>query len=88
LTISNNHDSEKVLDTVVSAVYAFFDKHPKSFVYATGSTKSRTRLYRMGINKYYCEMAADFYLYGRTDENFEEFELNKDYIGFSGSKKN
>ena len=47
LAISNNGDSEKVLATVVSALYAFFDKHPDSFVYATGSTKSRTRLYRI-----------------------------------------
>ncbi|MDH7461601.1 hypothetical protein QEG73_09935 [Chitinophagaceae bacterium 26-R-25] len=87
LSISNNNDSEKVLATVVSAVYAFFEKHPNSFVYATGSTKSRTRLYRMGISKYYCEMVADFYLYGRTEDNFQEFELNKDYIGFLAQRK-
>ena len=53
LAISNNGDSEKVLATVVSALYAFFDKYPAAFVYATGSTKTRTRLYRMGITKYY-----------------------------------
>ena len=28
LAISNNGDSEKVLATVVAALYAFFDKHP------------------------------------------------------------
>ncbi|MBV4358590.1 DUF6934 family protein [Pinibacter aurantiacus] len=87
LAISNNNDGEKVLATVVSAVYAFFEKHPDSFVYATGSTKSRTRLYRMGITKYYGEMVADFYLYGRTDDGFQEFELNKDYIGFLAQRK-
>ena len=29
IAISNNGDSEKVLATVVAALYAFFDKHPK-----------------------------------------------------------
>ena len=35
LSVSNNGDSEKVLATVVAALYAFFDKHPDAFVYAT-----------------------------------------------------
>ncbi len=51
MVVSNNSDSEKVLATVVSAVYAFFDKHPDTFVYAAGSTKARTRLYRIGYNQ-------------------------------------
>ena len=50
--ISNNGDSEKVLATVVGTLYAFIDKHKDAMIYATGSTKSRTRLYRMGITKY------------------------------------
>ena len=50
--VSNNGDSEKVLATVVSAVFAFTDFNKDVWVYTTGSTKSRTRLYRMGITKY------------------------------------
>jgi hypothetical protein len=45
LEVSNNGDTEKVLATVVATLYAFFDQHPDAFVYATGSTKARTRLY-------------------------------------------
>lgn len=33
--VSNNGDSERVLATVVSAVYAFTDKNPEAWVYAT-----------------------------------------------------
>jgi hypothetical protein len=44
LAISNNGNSEKVLATVVAAVYAFCDKHPESWIFITGSTQSRTRL--------------------------------------------
>lgn len=47
--ISNNGDSEKVLATVSATVYAFTDKYPHTWIYATGSTESRTRLYQMGI---------------------------------------
>ena len=45
--VTDNGDSEKVLATVVAAVYAFCDKFPEAWVYATGSTAARTRLYRM-----------------------------------------
>ncbi|MDQ3843503.1 MAG: hypothetical protein M3342_05750 [Bacteroidota bacterium] len=85
--VSNNADSEKVLATVVAAVYTFFDKHPNTFIYATSSTKARTRLYRMGITKYYKEMMKDFHLYGQIGDEFYPFELGKDYDGFLAQRK-
>jgi hypothetical protein len=78
---------EKVLATVVSAVYAFFDKHPDAMVYATGSTQARTRLYRIGITKFYEEMNKDFYLFGQIGDNFYYFEAGKDYQGFLTQRK-
>ena len=51
--ITDNGDSEQVLATVVSAVYAFTEKNKNVWVYATGSSKSRTRLYRRGITNYF-----------------------------------
>ena len=87
LAVSDNGDSEKVLATVVSALYAFFDKYPAAFVYATGSTKARTRLYRMGITKYYDEMVEDFYLYGQVGNEFTIFEVNREYEGFLAQRK-
>ena len=44
--ITNNKDSQKVLNTVASSLYVFTDKHPNVWVYATGSNTARTRLYR------------------------------------------
>lgn len=87
LAVSNNGDTEKILATVVSALYAFFDQHPDAFVYATGSTKARTRLYRMGITRYYEEMSQDFELYGRVGDEFYQFEVGKEYIGFLALRK-
>ena len=45
--ITNNGDSKKVLATVASTVYTFTEKYPNSWIYAIGSSKARTRLYRM-----------------------------------------
>ncbi len=87
LAVSNNADSEKVLATVVAALYAFFDKHPDAFVYVTGSTSARTRLYRMGITKFYEEMVQDFDLYGQVGDEFYDFEIDKDYAGFLAQRK-
>ncbi len=88
LSVSNNGDSEKVLATIISAVYAFTDYYPNSVVYATGSTKSRTRLYRMGITKYLDEAKKDFYIYGQRNYDWELFEKNVDYDAFIAKRKN
>lgn len=87
IVISNNGDNEKVLATVVDSLYAFFDKYPYASVYVTGSTSARTRLYRMGINRFYEEMVQDFILYGQVGNIFYEFEKDKDYTGFLTERK-
>ena len=87
LTISNNGDSEKVLATVVSAVYAFTDQNREAWVYATGSTPTRTRLYRMGINKYYEKIIRDFYVYGLFQDNWVEFNKETDFEAFLVKRK-
>ena len=87
LAVSGNGDTEKVLATVVAAVYAFLDSHPTAYVYAEGSTKTRTRLYRMGINRFYSDMLRDFFLYGRIGEDFVDFETGQAYDGFLAQRK-
>lgn len=87
LAISNNGDTEKVLATVVKSVYTFFNAYPHVFVFATGSTKARTRLYGMGITRFYHDMNQDFYLYGQIGDNFLEFEIGTDYEGFLAQRK-
>lgn len=41
---SGNNDHEKILATVAAVVESFTVEHPTSFIYAKGSTPSRTRL--------------------------------------------
>jgi len=85
--ISNNGDSDKVLTTVVASLYAFTDKHKGIMVYATGSTRARTRLYRMGITKYFDDAMIDFEIYGQIDGNWEEFRKDVDYEAFLVKRK-
>ena len=85
--ISNNGDSEKVLATVVATVYAFTDKYPDAWIYATGSTKARTRLYRMGITKFLSEVMEDFEVLGERNEDWETFKRNIEYEGFLVRRK-
>ena len=86
-TISNNENSEKVLATVVATVYAFTDKYPDKWIYATGSTKSRTRLYRMGITKYLSEVYEDFEVLGERNDDWETFRKNVEYESFLVRRK-
>lgn len=87
LIISNNGDSQKVLATVASIVFVFMEKHPNAMIYATGSTDSRTRLYRMGISTNIEEIKEDFNVYGlRLEGLWEEFIIGEDYEAFLISK--
>lgn len=85
--ITNNGDAEMVLATVVAAVYAFTDKYPDVWVYATGSTKTRTRLYRMGINKYLKEVKKDFLVFGELGDGWHEYDKDVNYKGFVVRRK-
>ncbi len=87
LSVSDNGDTEKVLATVVSAVYAFSDLFPDAYIYASGSTRARTRLYRMGITKYLSQMQRDFYLFGQIGDDFFPFEPGTEYAGFLAQRK-
>ncbi|MEM6641425.1 MAG: hypothetical protein AAF616_00485 [Bacteroidota bacterium] len=85
--VSNNEDSEKVLATVIATLYAFTDKHRNAQVYATGSTDSRTRLYRMGISRYFDEALEDFEIFGELESSWELFKLERVYKGFLVKRK-
>ncbi len=80
--ITNNGDMEKVLATVVEAVYIFTNNAPNCLVYATGSTLSRTRLYRIGISKYWDKIQKDFYIFGEQNDQWLPFESGINYDGF------
>lgn len=77
----------KILVTVVSTIYAFTDKYPDVWIYATGSTKARTRLYRMGISRFLEEVSDDFEILGELNNDWENFKTNVEYEGFLVRRK-
>ena len=85
--VTNNDDSLKVLATVASSVYAFTTERPNAWVFATGSTAVRTRLYRMGLTNNIVEISKDFHVYGLKDDNWEEFIIGEDYEAFLVKRK-
>lgn len=89
LSITNNSDSQKVLATVASTIYAFIERYPNAIIFATGSTAVRTRLYRMGITNNLADIKKDFVVYGLTiDENkWVEFLVGEDYEAFLITKR-
>jgi hypothetical protein len=77
-----------LLATVASTILAFTKEYPNAWIIATGSTKGRTRLYRIGIANNLTELSKDFIIFGyNKDESWEEFSLGKDYEAFLLTKK-
>lgn len=76
-----------MLTTVASSLYVFTDKHPKVWVYATGSNNARTRLYRRGITANIDEILTDFEVYGLQNDLWQPFEKGQEYEAFLAKRK-
>ena len=87
LTVTNNNDSQKVLATVASTLYAFTTYYPDATIIATGSTEVRTRLYRMGITNNLTDIEKDFIILGLTETTWEPFRKNISYGAFLVGRK-
>ncbi len=85
--ISNNGDGKKVLATVAATLYTFTNKYKEAMIHIEGSTKSRTRLYQIGITKYLDTIREDFEILGETEIGWEEFESNRNYNAFLIKRK-
>lgn len=57
------------------------------FFRIAGSTKARTRLYRMGITKYITEVEKDFEVLGMRDNGWHPFKKGEDYEAFLVKRK-
>lgn len=82
LSISNNEDRDKILNTVAATVLEFTNYFPKAVVYAKGSTPGRTRLYRMGIAANLEEIGQYLEVFGRLNGQWWVFEKNANYEAF------
>ena len=85
--VTDNKDSQKVLATVAVTVLKFTEKFPDAWIFATGSTDSRTRLYQMGIAQNLEELEQYFYIFGFYKEKWVKFEKNKPFEAFLVNRK-
>jgi hypothetical protein len=86
-SISNNGDRNMILATVAYAVEIYLDKHPERWVYFSGSTEERTRLYRMAIGLNFDELKVKFDIYAEIATSIVPFERNIDALGIVVKKK-
>ncbi|GGH74217.1 hypothetical protein HNQ91_003820 [Filimonas zeae] len=92
LSVNDNQDRNKILATVVYSVSLFCKEYPHAWIYFSGSTAHRTRLYRMAIAVNLDELSADFEILGlvKDMEGFVHIPFRKgiDYFGFLIRRKN
>ncbi len=86
-TTTNNEDRDIVLATVANTINAFTDRYGNHFIFAKGSTPSRTRLYQMSIARLLDEISIDFDVFGVIGDNVSWFERNVNYDAFLIKRK-
>jgi hypothetical protein len=85
--VTNNEDTDKVLATVANTIFDFTDYYGNFYIYAKGSTASRTRLYQISIARLWADINRDFELYGLKEDSWYKFERNVNYDAFLVRKK-
>ena len=82
-TTNNNKDRDKILATIAAIVDDFTFRIPECYIFFVGSTKERTRLYRMAISLNYEVLSKTFIIWGLKEKGgFEPFRINQNYQGF------
>ncbi len=85
--ISNNKDAQKVLATVAKSVLMFTEQYPEAFIFAEGSSESRTRWYRMVIANNFDEISTIFNVFGIIGNKVLKFERNVSFDSFVFKRK-
>lgn len=85
--VSNNGDRDLVLQTVADAVVIFLERRPLAYVLIRGSSKSRIRLYQIGISFYWSEIKKRYEVLGKSEEIWQPFERGINYEEFVVFKK-
>lgn len=88
---NDNKDRNMILSTVAAAVYEFTSRYSEKFIFFTGSTPERTRLYRIALTINLEELNFDFEIFGMKMIKgcycAELFLKGKEYSGFLVKRK-
>jgi len=86
--ISDNGDRNKILATIVKVVDDYTLKYPNRWIIFTGSTKERTRLYRIAVGLNLEELSRKFEIYAFVEEELKLFTKNMEINSFLIKRKN
>jgi hypothetical protein len=86
-SVSNNSDMAKVIFTVAKIIYEFTGLFPEAKLFFIGSTRSRTRLYQMMINKHKHLIQGFFEIVGCQNGRDETFNSKNNYDSFTAYRK-
>ncbi len=88
ISTNDNKDRDKILATVATTVFDFTGRFPQCYVFFTGSSVERTRLYRMALTLNYEELIQTFDIWGLMERGgFEDFQKRRNYNGFLIKRK-
>jgi hypothetical protein len=87
LTKSNNRETDKILATTALSIKLFINKYPDAIILVSGNTATRTRLYQIGINRYWSEISEFFTVEGYLNGDWAPFQKGKNYTSFLLYKK-
>lgn len=91
LVRNDNRDRNKILATIAATVYEFTSVYSDKYVFFSGSTPERTRLYRMALSKNLKELQEDFEIFGVNSSGQEYvteiFRKGENYAGFLIKRK-
>jgi hypothetical protein len=81
-SISDNGDRNKILATVIHAIDTYLNAYPDRIIFFIGSTKERTRLYRITIGLNHDRLSEKFNIFCQTEAGILPFQKNIEAISF------
>jgi len=85
---SDNGDRNKILGTVFNVVCIYTKEYPERWIYFKGSTRERTRLYRIAVGLNLEELSRKFEIYAFVQEELKPFTKNMEINSFLIKRKN
>lgn len=82
LAVTDNKDTYMVFATLIQILLDFFKTHNNKFVYFTGSTQSRTRMYQIVLSKEKANWKDILIVYGMSDGEAVPFETDCKFDAF------
>lgn len=83
LSVSDNNDMVRIMATVIHTMHLFLEARPDATIFFSGSTPSRTRLYRLAISQNIALFDETFTVKGLLNGEPEQYRPNTPYEGFT-----